>query len=205
MNSGGQPTGTNCFDTTLIATGVTVVHKFQNEGGVIAHLGDLSTGEPNSRGYTFFENNTTVTSFVSVGTGVYTPIIGAPQTINEYNNLFIVTTGTTTATTNKLIYNFPEASGTTSTFLKFTIALSVELAQNQQITFQLQRNRNMLVTNIPIGMSVTPTGNGAVSISFNGVVDAQYNDEFVVVVKNNTGSGTPNSIRVSNLSFSMFT
>lgn len=205
MNSGGLPTGTNCFDTNLIPTGTTIIHQFQPEGGVLAHLNDLATGEPNSRGYTFFENNTVLTSFVSVGTGVYTPIIGAPQTIVDYNNLFSVTTGETTSTTNKMTYIYPPATGGTVTYLKFNVSLSVEAAQNQNITFQLQRNRSMVITNIPIGMSVTPTGNGGVSVAFNGVADANFNDEFTVVVKNNTGSGAQNSVRITNFSFSMFT
>ena len=204
MNSTGQ-TGTNCFDTSLIPTGDTVINQFQLKSGVLAHLGDLSTGEPNSRGYTFFENNTVLTSFVSVGTGVYTPIIGAPQTIDAFNNLFSVTTGATTSTTNKMTYIYPLSTGSTITYLKFNVSLSVESAQNQNITFQLQRNRSMVITNIPIGMSVTPTGNGGISVAFNGVADASFNDEFTVVVKNNTGSGVQNSVRITDFSFSMFT
>jgi len=38
MNTG--QTGTNCFDTSLIPTGTTIVHQFQSEGGVLAHLGE---------------------------------------------------------------------------------------------------------------------------------------------------------------------
>jgi hypothetical protein len=204
MNSTGQ-TGTNCFDTSLIPTGATVVHKFQGEGGILAHLGDLASGEPNSRGYTYFENNTTLTSFTVVGTGVYTPVIGAPQTISGYNNLFIVTTGSTAATTNKLTYNYPPASGSSFTFLKFTVSLSVELSQNQQLTFQIRRTRGLLNTTIPIGMSITPNGNTANGLSFNGIAEALHQDEFVLVVRNATGSGVPNSVRITDVSFSMFT
>jgi len=203
MNTG--QTGTNCFDTSLIPTGTTIVHQFQSEGGVLAHLGDLATGEPNSRGYTYFENNTVLTSFVAVGTGVYTPVIGAPQTIANYNNLFIVTTGATTATTNKLTYNYPPASGTSFTYLKFTVSLSVEVAQNQQLTFQIRRTRGVSVTNIPIGMSITPNGNTANAVSFNGIAEALYLDEFVLVVRNATGSGAGNSVRITDAAFSMFT
>jgi len=204
MNSTGQ-TGTNCFDTSLIPTGTTVIHQIQGESGVLAHLGDLATGEPNSRGYTYFENNTTLTSFVAVGTGVYTPVIGAPQTVAGYNNLFTVTTGATTATTNKLTYNYPPASGTNFTYLKFTVSLSVELAQNQQLTFQIQRTRGVSVTTIPIGMSITPNGNTANGLSFNGIAEALHQDEFVLVVRNATGSGGSNSVRITDVSFSMFT
>jgi hypothetical protein len=204
MNSTGQ-TGTNCFDTSLIPTGTTIIHQFQSEGGVFAHLGDLATGEPNSRGFTYFENNTVLTSFVAVGTGVYTPVIGAPQTVGGYANLFIVTTGATTATTNKLTYNYPPASGTSFTYLKFTVSLSVEVAQNQQLTFQIQRTRGVSVTNIPIGMSITPNGNSANGVSFNGIAEALHLDEFVLVVRNATGSGGSNSVRITDVSFSMFT
>ena len=203
MNTG--QTGTNCFDTSLIPTGTTIVHQFQSEGGVLAHLGDLATGEPNSRGYTYFENNTVLTSFVAVGTGVYTPVIGAPQTIANYNNLFIVTTGATTATTNKLTYNYPPASGTSFTYLKFTASLAVEVAQNQQLTFQIRRTRGVSVTNIPIGMSITPNGNSANGVSFNGIAEALHLDEFVLVVRNATGSGSGNSVRITDAAFSMFT
>jgi hypothetical protein len=203
MNTG--QTGTNCFDTSLIPTGTTIIHQFQSEGGVLAHLGDLASGEPNSRGYTYFENNTVLTSFVAVGTGVYTPVIGAPQTVAGYANLFIVTTGATTATTNKLTYNYPPASGTSFTFLKFTVSLSVEVAQNQQLTFQIRRTRGVSVTTIPIGMSITPNGNTANGISFNGIAEALHLDEFVLVVRNATGSGASNSVRITDLSFSMFT
>lgn len=205
MNSGGLPTGTNCFDTTLIPTGTTVIHQFQGEGGVLAHLNDLATGEPNSRGYTYFENNTTLTSFVAVGTGVYTPVIGAPQTVGGYNNFFTITTGATTATTNKLTYNYLPSSGSSFTYLKFIVSLSVELAQNQQLTFQIQRTRSLSTTTIPIGMSITPTGNGANGLTFNGIAEALHQDEFVLVVRNATGSGVSNSVRITDLSFSMFT
>ena len=203
MNTG--QTGTNCLDTSLIPTGATIIHQFQSEGGVFAHLGDLASGEPNSRGYTYFENNTVLTSFVASGTGVYTPVIGAPQTVAGYANLFIVTTGATTATTNKLTYNYPPASGTSFTFLKFTVSLSVELSQNQQLTFQIRRTRGVSVTTIPIGMSITPNGNTANGISFNGIAEALHLDEFVLVVRNATGSGASNSVRITDLSFSMFT
>jgi hypothetical protein len=204
-NSGGVPTGTNCFDTTLIPVGATVVHQFQNEPGILAHLGDLASGEPNTRGYSFFENNTVLTDFGVVGTGNYTPVIGAPQTILNYNNLMTVTTGATTATTNKMTLNYPPATGTSYTYLKFTVSLSVELAQNQQLTFQIQRTRGVTVTNLPIGMSITPNGNTANPISFNGIAEALHTDEFVLVVRNNTGSGTTNRVRITDLSFSMFT
>ena len=63
----------------------------------------------------------------------------------------------------------------------------------------------MVITIIPIGMSVVPTGNGGVAVSFNGVVDAKFNDEFTIVVKNTTGSNTNNSVRITDLSFSMYT
>jgi hypothetical protein len=206
---GGGPvtgtTGINCLDTTLIPSGTTIIHQFQGEGGILAHLGDLATGEPNSRGYTYFENNTTLTSFVAVGTGVYTPVIGAPQTVQGYNNFFIVTTGATTATTNKLTYNYPPASGSSFTYLKFTVSLSVELAQNQQLTFQIQRTRSLSATTIPIGMSITPNGNTANGLSFNGIAEALHQDEFVLVVRNATGSGGSNSVRITDVSFSMFT
>ena len=204
-NVNGSPTGTNCFDTSLIPTGTTVVHQFQSEGGILAHLGDLASGEPNSRGYTYFENNATLTSFTVVGTGVYTPVIGAPQTISGYNNFFIVTTGATAATINKLTYNYPPASGSSFTFLKFTVSLSVESAQNQRLTFQIRRTRGLSNTTIPIGMSVTPVGNGANGLSFNGIAQALHQDEFVLVVRNATGSGAPNSVRITDLSFAMFT
>jgi uncharacterized protein YuzB (UPF0349 family) len=204
MNSTGQ-TGTNCLDTSLIPIGTTVVHQFQSESGVLAHIGDLATGEPNSRGYTYFENNTVLTSFAASGTGVYTPVIGAPQTIQNYNNLFIVTTGATTATTNKLTYNYPPATGTSFTYLKFTVSLSVEVAQNQQLTFQIRRTRGVSVTNIPIGMSITPNGNTANAVSFNGIAEALNQDEFVLVVRNATGSGSGNSVRITDAAFSMFT
>lgn len=206
MNSGGLPTGTNCLDTTLIPTGTTVTHQFQGESGVLAHIGDLATGEPNSRGYTYFENNITNTSFVTVGTGVFTPVIGAPTTFAPYNNLFTVTTGATTATIHKLTYNYPPASGTSSaTYLKFTVSLTVQNAQNQQLTFQVRRKRGITFTFLPIGMSITPQANNIQGITFNGISDSWNSDEFQVVVKNDTGSGPTNSIRIVDLSFSMFT
>jgi len=206
MNSGGLPTGTNCFDTTLIPIGTTVTHQFQSESGVLAHIGDLATGEPNSRGYTYYENNITNTSFVTVGQGVFTPVIGAPTTFAPYNNLFTVTTGATTATIHKLTYNYPPASGTSSaTYLKFTVSLTVQNGQNQQLTFQVRRKRGVTFTFLPIGMSITPQANNIQGITFNGISDAWINDEFQVVVKNDTGSGPSNSIRIVDLSFSMFT
>ena len=114
-------------------------------------------------------------------------------------------TGATTATTNKLTYNYPPASGTSFTYLKFTVSLSVEVAQNQQLTFQIRRTRGVSVTTIPIGMSITPNGNTANGISFNGIAEALHLDEFVLVVRNATGSGASNSVRITDLSFSMFT
>jgi hypothetical protein len=205
MNSTGE-TGTNCLDTSLIPTGTTIVHQFQAEGGVLAHLGDLATGEPNSRGFTYFENNLTNTSFVAAGTGVFTPVIGAPQTFGPYNNLFIVTTGATTATINKLTYNYPPASGTSSeTYLKFTVSCTIQNAQNQQLTFQVRRKRGVVFSFLPIGMSITPQSNNIQGITFNGISDSLNNDEFQLVVKNDTGSNAANSIRVVDVSFSMFT
>lgn len=205
MNSTGQ-TGTNCLDTTLIPTGVTVIHKFQGESGILAHIGDLASGEPNSRGYTYFENNTTLTSFVAVGLGNYTPVIGAPQTFGPYNNLFTVTTGATSATIHKLTYNLPTASGATSaTYLKFTVSLSLTNGNNQALTFQVRRKRGAVFSFIPIGMSLNPNSGLAVSVTFNGISDAWHLDEFQVVVKNDTGANPANSIRITDMSFSMFT
>ena len=204
MNSTGS-TGTNCLDTSLIPTGTTIVHQFQGEGGVLAHLGDLATGEPNSRGYVYFENNATLTSFVAVGTGNYTPVIGAPQTIGPYNNLFIPTTGATTATTNKLTYNYPPATGTSLTYLKYAITCSVQNANNQVLTFQIRKVSNAVTTFEPIGMTVNPNSNNASSVNISGVVGALNNDTFEVVVRNNTGSNPANSVLITDFTFSLFT
>jgi hypothetical protein len=54
-------------------------------------------------------------------------------------------------------------------------------------------------------MSITPNGNTANGISFNGIAEALDQDEFVLVVRNATGSGASNSVRITDLSFSMFT
>jgi hypothetical protein len=54
-------------------------------------------------------------------------------------------------------------------------------------------------------MSITPQSNNIQGVTFNGISDALENDEFQVVVKNDTGSNPSNSIRVVDLSFSMFT
>lgn len=204
MNTTGQ-TGTNCFDTSQISTGTTVINSFQDKSGTLAHIGDLATGEPNSRGFTYFENNVDVTSFTSVGVGNYTPVIGAPQTFGPYNNLFIVTTGNTTATTNKMTYDYPLATSGNPTYLKFTVSVTMQNANNQALTYQVRRTRNSVVTFIPIGMSLTPQSNTRQGITFNGISDAIHNDEFEVVVKNDTGSGVGNNIRVVDLAFSMFT
>ena len=205
-NVNGSPTGTNCLDTTLIPSGTTVIHQFQGESGILSHLDDLATGEPNTRGYTFFENNLTNTSFVAVGTGVYTPVIGAPQTFFPYLNLFNVTTGATPATIHLMTYDYSAATGTsTASYLKFTVSLTVQNAQNQSLTFQVRRKRGVVFTFLPIGMSVTPQSNTLQGVTFNGISDALENDEFQVVVKNDTGSNPANSIRVVDFSFSMFT
>jgi hypothetical protein len=205
MNSGGLPTGTNCFDTTLIPTGTTVTHQVQGESGVLAHLGDLASGEPNSRGYSYFENNVTLTSFVAVGTGNYTPVIGAPKTIGNYNNLFIVTTGNTTATTNKLTYNYPPASGTSFTFLKYAISCSVQNANNQILTFQIRKVSNGVTTFEPIGMTVNPNSNNASSVNITGVVKSLNGDTFEVVVRNNTAANPTNSVLITDFTFSLYT
>jgi len=105
-----------------------------------------------------------------------------------------------------MTYNYPPATGTsTATYLKFTVSITLQNAQNQQLTFQVRRTRVGVFSFLPIGMSITPQSNNIQGITFNGISEALVNDAFEVVVKNDTGSNPANSIRVVDLSFSMFT
>jgi hypothetical protein len=200
MNSAGE-TGTNCLDTSLIPTGTTVTHQFQGSSGVLAHVGDLSSGEPNSRGYTYFENNIGNTTFTA--TSVPALVIGPPQTFTPYNNFFSATTGNTVATTNKLTYTYSAATGTTYTYLKYTVSLSVKNGNSQILTFNLRQKRGLTTTFLPIGMSIDPSGAGSYPISFNGIAQALFGDEFEVFVTNT--KNPPSSVLITDFSFSMFT
>jgi hypothetical protein len=140
-----------------------------------------------------------------VGVGNFTPVIGAPQTIGNYNNLFIVTTGNTSATTNKLTYNYPPATGTSLTYLKYAISCSVQNANNQLLTFQIRKVSNAVTTFEPIGMTVNPNSNNASSVNITGVVGTLNGDTFEVVVRNNTGANPSNSVLITDFTFSLYT
>lgn len=200
-NSGGAPTGTACLGTNLIPTSGTTYHEFQNKNGTLAHLGDLATGEPNSKGYVYMTNNTTPTPLLATPT--YLKISGTTFTIPQYLNLF-----TTGSTNNELLYNYPSASGSTVTYLKYNISYTCTASANgRRVTFALRRTPNGgSPQNIPSEMSVYVAGaNNDITGTLTGIVTAQYLDSFEVVAANTSGSGPGYNLIVSDFTFSLFT
>jgi hypothetical protein len=194
QNANGTNTGINVFDTSLIPVGTTVVHQFQAEGGIIAHLGDLASGEPNSKGYFYMENNTVPTPCAS--RLVYYKISGVTSTVNGYLNLF-----TTGNTNNRLVYNYPPATGSSVTYLKYNISVSLSVnGGSRLVNIQLRRNGSP----VPTTMTITSAGTGQpTSNNLTGIVSATNNDIFELYV--NVPNNDTTDVTVSDLSVSLFT
>ncbi len=193
-------TGINIFDTTLIPSGITVVHQFQGEGGIFAHLGDLASGEPNSKGYIYMENNG-VANIMPTGTA-YQKVSGTTSTIVEYLNFF-----TTGSSSNELLYTFSSSTGSSSTFLKYSVSYTVQSSGgSKRLSFAIRKTTSGgTQTIVPAAMTLYTSGANLESAgSLSGIVSAQLGDRFEVVVSNGSGAPTFNAL-ISDLTFSLYT
>ena len=203
-NSGGASTGTACLGTNLIPTSGTTYHEFQNKNGTLAHLGDLSTGEPNSKGYLYMENNA-VSTTIAANSTAFVKISGTTLTISAYNNLF--TTGTSS---NELVYDYPPSTGTSFTYIKYNISYTASLgsAQNKQITFQLFKLPFPYTGStqpIPASMTNYVSGSNAATGTLTGIVTAQHLDRFTLYATHTTNTTNTTTLTVSDLTISLFT
>jgi len=191
--------GTACLDTSLIPSGTTD-HQFQNKDGVLAHLGDLTSGEPNSKGYLYMENNLVGTT-MPTGTA-WQKISGTTSTIPEYLKFF-----TTGSSTNQLLYTYTEATGSTISYLKYAISYTVQSSGGaKRLSLALRRTTSGgTQTIVPAAMTLYTSGANLESTgSITGIVAAKYLDSFDVVISNGSGAPTFTAI-VSDLSVSLFT
>ena len=191
VNSGN--TGTVVFDTSAVATGSSVTVGFQNKSGTVALLSDLSSGEPNSKGYYYMENNAVAT--VCTSNASYYKVSGVTSTIPNYLKLF-----TTGSSSNRLVYTYPYATGSTVTYLKYNVSLSVQTAGGAlTLNFQLRRNN----TPIPITLTTnTQETNQPTAVNLTGIVTAQNNDIFELWVNCTTNTS---NVLVTDLTVSLFT
>ena len=201
-NSAGS-TGTACLGTNLIPTSGTTYHEFQNKNGTLAHLGDLTTGEPNSKGYLYMENNNVPTSLS--GTPVYVKMVGVTSTIPSYLNFF-----TTGSSSNQLVYTYTGATGGTVTYLKYNISHTSRAdSSGRRVTFALIRTSFPYTTTgdtIPAAMTVYTSGqNQEVTGTLTGIVSAQYLDKFEFYASNTSNSGPGFNLVVSDFTMSLFT
>ena len=192
-NSNSGNTGTILFDTSLVSTGTTNTVSFQNQSGTVALLSDISTGDPNSKGYYYMENNAIAT--VCTSNASFYKVSGSTSTIGGYLNYF--STGTSS---NRLVYTFSPATGSTVTYLKYNISASVQTAGGG-LTLNLQLRKN----NSPIPITLTTNTQGTnqpTAINITGIVTAQYNDFFELWVNCTTNTS---NVLVTDLSVSLFT
>lgn len=192
-NSSSGNTGTILLDTSQVPTGTTKTLTFQNKDGTIALLSDLTTGEPNSKGYVFMQNNATAN--LSMAQNTWYKISGTTSTIASYLNFF-----STGGTSNKLVYTFTPATGGTVTYLKYAISLTFTTSSGKEIDIQIRKNG--VADSIPPTTSISSTGANN-STTLTGIVTAAFNDYFELYVRT-TSTGTPN-VTVSDLTISLFT
>ena len=191
-NSNSSNTGTVLFDTSQV-TGTTNTVSFQNQSGTVALLSDLSSGEPNSKGYYYMENNAVAT--VCTSNASFYKISGTTSTIPGYLKLF-----TTGSSSNQLVYNYPFSTGSTLTYLKYNVSLSVQTAGGGlTLNFQLRKNGSP----IPITLTTNTQGtNQPTAINLTGIVSAQYNDVLELFVNCTTNTS---NVLVTDLTVSFFT
>jgi hypothetical protein len=174
-------------------TGVTNTVSFQNQSGTVALLSDISTGEPNSKGYYYMENNAIAT--VCTSNASFYKVSGITSTISNYLKFF-----TTGSSSNRLVHDYSGATGSTVTYLKYNVSLSVQTAGGGlTLNFQLRKNNS----SIPITLTTNTQGtNQPTAVNLTGIVSAQYNDVFELYV--NCATNTSN-VTVTDLTVSLFT
>jgi hypothetical protein len=192
-NSNNDNTGSLLFDTSSILTGTTQTIVFPNQSGTLALLSDLPMDEPISKGYYYMENNS-IETVCDSNTSFY-KVSGVTSTIPGYLKLF-----TTGSSSNQLVYDFPQATGSTLTYLNYNVSLSVQ-TPNSGLTLNFQFRKN----NTPIPITLTTTtqdSNQPTSVNLTGIVSAQNNDIFELWVNCTTDTS---NVLVSDLTVTLFT
>ena len=167
-----------------------------------ATVDDISSGVLDSRGYLYFSNNATNTTFSS--RTAYYNVVGNCTTISSYNNNL-----TTVTSPNRMTFTWASATASSTAYLKYSATLSVSNANADNLYIGL-RKRDYLtnVQSIITPVTFTPISNTSQPITITGMVSAKYLDYFELVVRNDSytsGEGVNTTILVEDFVFTMFT
>jgi len=167
-----------------------------------ATVDDISSGVLDSRGYLYFSNNATNTTFSS--RTAYYNVVGTCTTISSYNNNL-----TTVTSPNRMTFTLASATASSTAYLKYSATLSFSNANGDNLYVGL-RKRDYLtnVQSIITPVTFTPISNTSQPITITGMVSAKYLDYFELVVRNDSytsGEYGNTTILVEDFVFTMFT